>query len=82
MKAALLLAVVFFMASCGNKKSQSDTAKPASEKISETAVYQCSMKCEGEKTYDKAGQCPVCNMDLEKTESVHEHTEGDNHESH
>ena len=22
------------------------------------------MKCEGEKTYDKAGECPVCKMDL------------------
>jgi hypothetical protein len=23
------------------------------------------MKCEGSKTYKKAGTCPVCNMDLE-----------------
>jgi len=22
------------------------------------------MKCEGEKTYDKAGECPKCGMDL------------------
>ena len=27
-------------------------------------VYQCSMKCEGEKTYDAPGKCPVCNMQL------------------
>ena len=30
------------------------------------AVYQCPMECEGEKTYDKEGQCPVCEMDLEE----------------
>lgn len=35
------------------------------------AMYQCPMKCEGEKTYDEAGSCPVCNMDLKEME--HEH---------
>ncbi|MFY0625428.1 MAG: copper-translocating P-type ATPase, partial [Reichenbachiella sp.] len=27
-------------------------------------VFYCPMHCEGEKTYDKAGDCPVCGMDL------------------
>lgn len=27
--------------------------------------YQCPMKCEGEKMYDKPGKCPVCKMNLE-----------------
>lgn len=27
-------------------------------------VYQCPMKCEGNKTYEDPGHCPVCNMDL------------------
>lgn len=27
-------------------------------------VYYCPMNCEGEKTYDHAGDCPVCGMDL------------------
>lgn len=31
-------------------------------------VYQCPMKCEGDKTYDKAGKCPACGMDLEEVE--------------
>ena len=26
--------------------------------------YQCPMKCEGDKTYTAAGNCPVCNMHL------------------
>jgi hypothetical protein len=34
-------------------------------KMEETAaVYYCPMKCEGDKTYDKAGECPKCGMDL------------------
>ena len=28
--------------------------------------YYCPMHCEGEKVYDKAGDCPVCGMDLVK----------------
>ena len=28
--------------------------------------YYCPMHCEGEKTYDKAGDCPVCGMHLVK----------------
>ncbi|MGO4817487.1 heavy metal translocating P-type ATPase [Flavobacterium sp. W22_SRS_FP1] len=28
--------------------------------------YYCPMHCEGDKVYDKAGDCPVCGMHLEK----------------
>ena len=28
------------------------------------ATYQCPMKCEGDKTYVKAGRCPECGMSL------------------
>lgn len=28
-------------------------------------VYQCPMKCEGEKTYSSAQSCPICEMELE-----------------
>lgn len=41
------------------------------------ASYQCPMKCEGEKSYEEAGSCPVCKMDLKKIETDHDavHTE-------
>jgi len=29
-----------------------------------TGVFYCPMHCEGDKTYDKPGDCPVCGMDL------------------
>jgi heavy metal translocating P-type ATPase len=32
--------------------------------------YYCPMRCEGDKTYDKAGDCPVCGMHLNKVEST------------
>jgi hypothetical protein len=35
-------------------------------KASVATAYQCTMKCEGDKTYAKAGKCPVCEMDLKK----------------
>jgi len=32
--------------------------------------YYCPMQCEADKTYDKAGACPVCGMDLIKQVSL------------
>ena len=29
-----------------------------------TGVFYCPMQCEGDKTYDQPGDCPVCGMDL------------------
>ena len=29
-----------------------------------TGTYYCPMHCEGDKTYDQPGNCPVCGMDL------------------
>jgi Cu2+-exporting ATPase len=34
--------------------------------ISASGKYYCPMFCEGDKVYDKAGDCPVCGMDLVK----------------
>lgn len=32
---------------------------------SDKKTYQCPMKCEGDAvTYDSAGKCPVCGMDM------------------
>jgi len=35
--------------------------------------YQCPMKCEGDKTYDQSGNCPVCNMKLVPAGEGHHH---------
>jgi len=41
-----------------------ETKKQQSVKEEKTMIYQCPMKCEGSKTYDHEGNCPVCNMKL------------------
>lgn len=33
-------------------------------------IYECPMHCEGDKTYGKPGNCPVCGMDLVKRPSL------------
>lgn len=43
------------------------------------AKFACAMKCEGDKTYAEAGQCPKCGMDLAemKAEESTTETEGE-----
>ncbi|WP_241558289.1 copper-transporting P-type ATPase [Mariniphaga sediminis] len=49
-------------------------------------AYYCPMHCEGDKTYDEPGDCPVCNMHLvpvgeekEGGHHKHSHTKGSHH---
>ena len=35
-----------------------------------TGTYYCPMHCEGEKTYDKPGDCPVCGMDIVEEQNL------------
>jgi hypothetical protein len=78
--AALLFTVTMFINSCGSNNSETKTER--TEQI-EIAKYQCPMKCEGEKTYNKPGQCPKCNMDLQKVEEMDEqHNHDSTHTNH
>jgi Cu2+-exporting ATPase len=43
---------------------QPKTPKVKKEKAKGTGIFYCPMHCEGDKTYDKSGDCPVCGMDL------------------
>lgn len=53
--------MVLSLTSCNSNKS---------EKVNnELTVYQCPMKCEGEKTHSLAGSCSVCKMDLQPIEN-------------
>jgi protein SCO1/2 len=72
--AIVLLTVVMFMTSCGNN-SNVKSNENATEEL-KSAMYQCPMKCEGEKMYEEKGTCPVCKMDLELvSENEHHHHE-------
>lgn len=60
-KIFLLMAVAVFSFSAANaQKSKVKNNKMAAD----TVAYQCPMKCEGDKTYSKAGKCPKCGMNL------------------
>lgn len=52
---SIVLFIGLVVSACGSK----------SESFTE---YKCPMNCEN-KTYDKAGTCPVCKMDLEGVET-------------
>ena len=47
------------------KKENTSTSKDAfKQTIKSLGVFYCPMHCEGDKTYDKKGNCPVCGMNL------------------
>ncbi len=55
------MAIAVFCFTAVNAQSSKTKNKTA---VADTVLYQCPMKCEGEKTYDKEGKCPVCYMKL------------------
>ncbi|MGV6845535.1 MAG: heavy metal translocating P-type ATPase [Lutibacter sp.] len=47
-----------------HKLHQQNPQKVTVEKIDGNGIFYCPMQCEGEKTYNKPGSCPICGMDL------------------
>lgn len=71
------LAMFAFTACQSSNDSKEESAKPDTEQEMVHATYFCPMHCEGDKTYDHPGSCPVCGMDLEKMED-----DGHGHDGH
>lgn len=63
----LIVAAVAFATACNNTEGSNtvSTKLVLADKTAKTK-YQCPMKCEGDTAYTTEGQCPVCEMDLEK----------------
>ena len=66
--------------------SSLETHQHPNNHVEKSKKYYCPMKCEGDKTYDEPGDCPVCNMHLvpvgeqsEKTNGHHHHHEHHQH---
>ena len=57
-------------ASAGNEETTS-----AKTSNNGNGVYYCPMHCEGDKTYENPGDCPVCGMDLVEEQKL-QHTTG------
>ena len=69
MKTKILIAVLSIGLFTMSTVKAQEKSKMKVEKT-EKAAFACPMKCEGEKTYDKAGSCPKCKMDLKKVENA------------
>lgn len=54
--------IVFLFIVLGSFYSCNEKRKPLNEQ--EIAIYQCPMKCEGEKVFHEPGTCSICKMDL------------------
>ena len=54
----------------GEHQHHSAPEKVKQPKGKGTGTFYCPMHCEGDKTYDKAGDCPVCGMDLVEEQSL------------
>lgn len=79
----ILLSAGFTLSSCSNNQQETKKETESVTSGQSTAVsYQCPMKCEGDKMYDKAGSCPVCNMDLEPVEQNNDHHDHDSGHHH
>ena len=76
--AILLIAGSSMFSACGNSETKHhedmnhDENMEMTDEHDEHAHYQCPMKCEGEKTYEEPGICPVCEMDLKEVEVLQE----------
>jgi len=55
--------------SCGNGDRYQN--HPEKDPYSKT-VFKCPVKCEGDKSYNSSGNCPVCHAVLEDVSELHE----------
>lgn len=72
LKYGLILVLFASLGACNSKKK---------EQTASVQQYECPMHCEGEKTYEGPGSCPVCKMDLVpvgdgETEKMERHDHG------
>jgi heavy metal translocating P-type ATPase len=54
----------------GEHHQHSEVNKVKLPKGKGTGTFYCPMHCEGDKTYDKPGDCPVCGMDLVEEQNL------------
>jgi len=66
-KILFALPLICLLACSGNQeKAKAEEAKTETVTTADAKKYACPMQCEGDKTYAKAGKCPVCKMDLQE----------------
>ena len=61
-----ILSMAIAVLSFSGLNAQETKSKTTIKKDMSEMVYKCPMKCEGYKSYKKAGDCPKCGMHLKK----------------
>ncbi|WP_407524567.1 heavy metal-binding domain-containing protein [Lacibacter sp. MH-610] len=64
-KMLLMAAFTIFSVSAMAQQKSAKKNNPQQE-----TSYYCPMKCEGDKTYAKAGKCPKCKMNLKEKKAT------------
>ncbi len=54
----------------GEHHHHSEAKKEEKPKGKGAGIFYCPMHCEGDRTYNKAGDCPVCGMDLVEEQNL------------
>lgn len=54
----------------GQHHQHSEGKKKKQPKGKGTGTFYCPMHCDGDKTYDRSGDCPVCGMDLVEEQNL------------
>lgn len=54
----------------GDHSHHEHSEKEKKKEQNGNGVFYCPMHCEGDKTYDEPGDCPVCGMDLVEEQSM------------
>ncbi|GEQ85453.1 copper-translocating P-type ATPase [Patiriisocius marinistellae] len=54
----------------GEKHEHTEVEKETPKKSKGTGTFYCPMHCEGDKTYNRPGDCPVCGMDLVEEQNL------------
>ncbi|MGB5262668.1 MAG: heavy metal translocating P-type ATPase, partial [Lutimonas sp.] len=54
----------------GEYPNETEAIKIKKGSVKGTGTFYCPMHCEGDKTYEKAGDCPVCGMDLVEEQNI------------
>ncbi len=65
-----LLFAIMALCLSASVNAQKTKVKTKTTQQADSTTYQCSMKCEGDKVYNKPGKCPVCNMNLKKVKAT------------
>lgn len=65
---------------CSFYEAELNKATFSTKKAHSSKAYICPMRCEGDKTYDKPGSCPVCGMHLTEVISFNSVIDSDDDE--